>query len=50
MHYTCIMKQTNVKLGLFAFGSICCCSTMGLEDDKFDNLDDNSKVRMFKAH
>ena len=41
------MKQNNVKLGLFECGSICFCSTMGLEDDKFNHLDDKSKVRNF---
>ena len=44
------MKQNNVKLGLFACGSICFCNTMGLEDDKFDNLDDKSKVKVYKTH
>ena len=43
------MKQNNVKLGLFACGLICFCSTMGLEDDNFDNLDDKSKVKMYKT-
>ena len=40
------MRQNNGKLGLSACGSIC---TMGLEDDKFDNLDDKSKVKMYKT-
>ena len=43
------MKQNIVKLGLFACGSICCCNTMGLEDDNFDNLDNKSKIKMFKT-
>ena len=42
------MKQNNVKLELFACGSICFCSTMVLEHDKIDNLDDKSKVRNFQ--
>ena len=43
------MKQKNVKLGLFACESIGFCKTMGLENNKFDNLDDKSRVKMFKT-
>ena len=43
------MKQNNVKLGFLACGPICFCNTMGLEDDKFDNLYDKSKVKMYKT-